>query len=469
MKLNFDFIFDGVSDGKGLKSQFNEAIKLVSKGNYRSSPKDRSAMLNLQLLSDFLSGGARGKQFAPALAGFYGEPKNLAAYSSPDSAPDVELTYEALVTMFGEKIASQFAFDPSVTDAGSRTIEIKQSLSGGTTTFTQLGGQDSAQNAASIERIRREATIKEKVDSKGKVSIKASLYDQDKLFRWFEAKEQTAYRNALLTQFEQKMQNYLLFSYVDGKFKALAAPGLAKAFNVRSSAARRRKLLTLEYTGGASGGSVALRTSAAGSALIKQLNIDVTNQIVQSAEKHFLQNILDFYVRGEGSKVLRKTGLNTKYGFVNAFAELLLIAREFEKLPASLSFQTADQKMGKISSRANPREQADKPVSAKQQLISEVQLTALVQKAMLQRMPQGSPGGPPAPTPGILTNRTGTFVRSTQITLINKRNKEIKFKYDPIYKIHESTYKPTELISQSIREVAQQAFGKRFYVYREGF
>ena len=36
--------------------------------------------------------------------------------------------------------------------------------------------------------------------------------------------------------------------------------------------------------------------------------IDVTQRIVAQAEEKFLENILKFYVRGEGAKVLRKNG-----------------------------------------------------------------------------------------------------------------------------------------------------------------
>jgi len=467
MKLDIDFIFDGVSDGKKLRSSFAEACKLVAKRKYRSSPQDRAKMLDLQLFSDFLSGGARGKQFAPALFGFTGEPKNLSRYASPESAPDVELTVENLNTLFGEEIASQFGFDPTVTSTGNRTLEIKQKLSaGGTTTFTQLGAGPQKEFAGSIAKVRGQATVKQKLNSKGKPTIKASLFDQDKLFRWFESSSQAKYREALITQFEQKMQNYLLFSYADGKFKALAVPGLAKKFNLRAGAARRRELLTLEFTGGATGGSIALRTSTKGNALIKKLSIDVTNQIAKAAEKKFLQNILQFYIKGAGAKVLARTGQNTKYGFVNAFAELLLIANEFGRLPASFKFQDSGLKAGAIKSRARTPEPARQTKSEKQRLVTEIQLTALAQRALQQRMPQGQPGGPPDPTPGILTSRTGRFIQSAQVLKINERKRTIFYTYDPIYRVHEEKYKPTELVTNTIREVAQQQFGVRYALFR---
>ena len=95
-------------------------------------------MLNLLRFSDFLSGGANGKTFEPAIFGFVGEPKNIGAYITKDSAPDVELKYSDVVRIFGQEFAEQFTFDPSVTDVTNRTIEIKQKLRSSQTTFTQL-------------------------------------------------------------------------------------------------------------------------------------------------------------------------------------------------------------------------------------------------------------------------------------------------------------------------------------------
>ena len=110
MKLDLDIIFDGVPDGKGLKSAFNNAVTLVKNKQYKSTPQDRAKMLDLRRFSDFLSGGAGGKQFDPAIRGFIGEPKNLARLSaSPESAPDVlRLAYDDLVTLFGVGVANQF-------------------------------------------------------------------------------------------------------------------------------------------------------------------------------------------------------------------------------------------------------------------------------------------------------------------------------------------------------------------------
>ena len=466
MKLNLDIIFDGIPDGKGLQSAFNKAVTLVKNKQYKSTPQDRAKMLDLQLFSDFLSGGARGKQFDPAIRGFIGEPKNLSRYQSEESAPDTELSYDDIKILFGEEVAEQFEFDSTTTDRNKRTIEIKQKLKeGGTTTFTQLGSgltRGSKEFAGSINAIRSQANIKETVDKNNRIKVKASLYDQQKLFKWFESPAQTKYRNALLTQFNQKMQNYLLFTYTDGKLKVSAVPGLAKKFDL-STAQRRRKFTTLEFTGGATGGSVALRTSAAGNALIKENMKNVTQRVVAQAEDKFLENILKFYVRGEGASVLRKNGALTKYGLVNAFAELLVIAQEFERNPLEIEFKSGPMQSGRVVSKAKStgkrKRQTKDPI---QHQITVQQIEALARKLFRSKMPKGIPGGPPPPINEILTERTGRFAQSFTITKFNKAKEFIEYTYDPIYNVFESERRaPSKLIEeQGLRPAVQQLIGR---------
>jgi hypothetical protein len=466
VKLNVDIIFDGIPDGKGLKSAFGEAVKLVKNKQYKSTPQDRAKMLDLRRFSDFLSGGAGGKQFDPAIKGLFGEPKNLSRYQSEESAPDTEVGYEDIKILFGEEIAEQFEFDTTTTDRNKRTIEIKQKLKeGGTTTFTQLGSgltRGSKEFAGSINAIRSQATIKETVDKKNRIKIKAELYDQEKLFKWFESPAQTKYRNALITQFNQKMQNYLLFTYTDGKLKISAVPGLAKKFDL-STAQRRRKLTTLEFRGGATGGSISLRTSKAGNALLKENMKDVTQRVVARAEEKFLENILKFYVRGAGSDVLRRNGAKTKYGLINAFAELLVIAQEFERNPLEIEFKSGPMQSGRVISKAKSsakrKRQTKDPI---QHQITVQQIEALARKLFRSKMPKGVPGGPPPPINEILTERTGRFAQSFTITKFNKSKEFIEYTYDPIYNVFESERRaPSKLIEeQGLRPAVQQLIGK---------
>lgn len=466
MKLDVDIIFDGVPDGKKLKSEFAKAVKLVKNKQYKSTPQDRAKMLDLQLFSDFLSGGARGRQFDPAIKGFFGEPQDLNRFTSPESAPDVEIGYDDLLIMFGQEVADQFTYDVDATSENRRTIEIKQKLgTGGTTTFTQLGRGERGEFTKEIESIRQQANVKVKPSGQ----IKASLYDQNILFKWFESPGQKRYRERLIKQFEQKMQNYLLFTYVDGRLQISAVPGLAKKFNLQS-AANRRKYTTLEFTGGATGGSVALRTSAAGGKLIKDSMINVTSQVISQAEDKFLENILKFYVRGEGAKVLRKTGTQTKYGFVNAFAELLVIGQEFEKNPLEIDFQIGPTASGAVKSTTRQsRKRQLRPRDPIQEMASTAQIEALARKLFRSIMPKGKPGGPPPPNPTVLTERTGRFAESFTITRVNQKKKFIEYTYDPIYNVFESERRaPSNLIEQKgLRPAVQQLVGEYYRFIRK--
>ena len=457
LKLDLDLVFDGIEQSGARKQDFQRAVQLVKSGKFKSTARDRAAMLDLQLFSDFLSGGARGRQFDPAIQGFFGEPKNLSRYVSPESAPDTELAYEDLVRLFGQEVADQFTFDEDATDPARRTIEIKQKIGKfGTTTFTQLGG---GEFSSEIDRIRKQAVIKTKVKD-GREVVKASLYDQNKLFNWFESKEQDKFRERLIKQFEQKMQNYLLFSYIDNKLQISAIPGLARKLNLRNKA-NRRKFTTLEYTGGAQGGSVALRTSAAGNKFIKEQMINVTNQVIAKASDKFLENILKFYLKGDGAKVLKRTGSNTKYGFVNAFAEILLIAKEFDPTfggkPLELRIQGIDEQSGKISAGAAIAATSAKKKKEKsivQQTVSDVQVEEIARRAFVSRMPKDR-GQPPVPN--ILTYRTGRFADSFQITRLNAAAAQITYTYDPVYRVHEGTGRePRRLIESGIREAVRQ-------------
>ena len=262
------------------------------------------------------------------------------------------------------------------------------------------------------------------------------------------------------------MQNYLLFSYVDGKLQVSAVPGLAKKFNLRN-AANRRKFTTLEFTGGASGGSIALRTSAAGGKLIKDSMINVTQQVVNQAEDKFLENILKFYVTGQGAKVLRRNGAKTKYGFINAFAEILVIAQEFERNPLELDFNIGSTKSGAVISKTKrpKKRQLKDPI---QQVISTQQIEALARKLFRAKMPKGQPGGPPPPVNEILTERTGRFAESFTVTRINQKKKFVEYTYDPIYNVFESERRaPSKLIeTQGLRPAVQQIVGEYYRFIR---
>lgn len=462
LKFDVDLIFDGVEQSGARKQDFQRAVQLVKSGKFKSSLTERAKMLDLRKLSDFLAGGVGSKRFEPALAGYFGEPRNQASYSSKDSVPDVELEYDDLVRIYGEETAQLFTRDEDVTDVSRRTIEIKQKTSSkdNKTQFTQLGAAE-GQFSSEIAAIRSQALEKVKIKD-GKEQVTRYVTDQNKMFDWFESPKQTRYREALLKQFSQKMQNFQLFSYTDGKVKVYIVPGLAKLININSKA-ERRKYFKLEYRSRgsrAAEGSVEIKTTPAYDKKIKDAMIDVTDKLMNAVAENFTQNLLQYYVKGEGANVLQKLGANTKYGFVNAFAEILLLAREFDPQfggkPFDFRVASKDNKFGsiaaatKIKTDSTPKK---KDRSLVQEAVSDVQIQEIARRAFVARMPKDR-GQPP--TPGILTYRSGRFAQSFQITKINQQVNQITYTYDPVYFVHDAKFKGKTLVEGAIRDAVRQ-------------
>ena len=102
-------------------------------------------------------------------------------------------------------------------------------------------------------------------------------------------------------------------------------------------------------------------------------------------------------------------------------------------------------------------------LSTIQATISSAQLTASVQRSLYARMPKGPLRGEPL-SGDILTNRSGRFVKSV-ITQV--RNNLIRYFYNPIYKVHESTGRdPSETIEGSIRSITQRQVGRQFNIVK---
>ena len=98
--------------------------------------------------------------------------------------------------------------------------------------------------------------------------------------------------------------------------------------------------------------------------------------------------------------------------------------------------------------------------------ISKAQLTAILRRRVKDQMPKGPRRGPPL-SDDVLTFRTGRFVRSINVALLNYKKAIINYFYDPIYRVHEdSTRDPRELIEDTIREVVQRRFARQFNIVR---
>jgi len=109
---------------------------------------------------------------------------------------------------------------------------------------------------------------------------------------------------------------------------------------------------------------------------------------------------------------------------------------------------------------------AKKTDSSTLSVISDAQLTALVQKEVEKRMPKGPLRGPPL-SPTILTYRTGRFVESIKV-IQDFRQSLMTYYYAPNYKIHErkGARAPRILLQGSIRSVVQKVYSEKFRILR---
>lgn len=474
-RLNIDLIFDGIVQSGAKKGDFNKAVKLVSSGKYKANPADRAKMLDLKKLSNFFAGGEGPKRFPPAIRGFYGEPKNQSAYANPSSVPDTEISIEDLELLVGKQFASQFE-SSDVTRQGFRTIEIKQQADVTAKTKTTFTGLSPGRDTDEGQRLLAISGEKQVTTKDGKPLFNKdgtpkltniTLNNTDDLWKWFESPSQTSFRNRAIQQFEQKMANYLLITSIDGKATVKAAPGLAKAFNLQNKE-NRRKYLFLEFRKG----TVALRATSTAENFIKSKLVDISTKVAQATADNFSQNLLEYYVRGDGATALKKAGASTRYGFVNAFAELLLIIKEFDESagrPFFLNIDTQSQGgPGPITAgaRAKTRKRQLQPREDLQSQVSIAQIEALARRLFREKMPTGVPGGPPPARPDVLTFRTGRLVDSFRILQYNQKKDIIKYTFDPIYNVYDGSARDVDnLIVQSGLRPAIRTLVGRFHRY----
>ena len=114
-----------------------------------------------------------------------------------------------------------------------------------------------------------------------------------------------------------------------------------------------------------------------------------------------------------------------------------------------------------------------KVTTAKQQkkattlsVISDAQLTALVQREVEKRMPKGPLRGPPL-NPIVLTYRTGKFVESIKV-IQDFRQSLMTYYYAPNYRVHEKrgARAPRLLLQSSIRETVKSVYSQKFRILR---
>jgi len=460
MKLNFNLLFDGKPP-----KEFLVAINRVKKGRAKPDLEIRKKILDLQLLSNFLSG--EGSRFGlPAFEGFLGDPKGAArnAYTAPGSVPDIEITKEDLVRLVGPGVAKQFVGQPGAGNQKQERIalELKQTATTkkGKETLTQIGGKQFADEIKSLENALKK--------------IGASKYTSSAILDWFNNQAPKKFKDRVLAQIEEKIGNVLLISYVDEKGGVASkpiisvVPGAAKKLNLRNPANQKR-FLAPELRGS----SISFRLNSAGVKFIESQAIDISTQATRQLNKNFSQNFLNFYLDPKlGGKAIQKARTQSRFQLVNAFAELIILAGQFDPKSGGKEFifrqQIDTSKPGRVSATVNASKKRSSGKSPQQQIVSVAQITELARKAFVQRMPKGVTKRTPPPVDNVLTYRSGRFAQSFQILTIDAKNDRIRYTYDPIYRVHESTSRnPRDLIEGGIRKVVQQQFAKTFKLVRQ--
>jgi hypothetical protein len=132
-------------------------------------------------------------------------------------------------------------------------------------------------------------------------------------------------------------------------------------------------------------------------------------------------------------------------------------------IPTGGSIPMSSNKVKKGVRKSTPTIQKDQQP---QKVISDAQITALVQKDVEKRMPKGPLRGPPL-SPTVLTYRTGMFVDSIKI-IQNLRQNIMTYYYAPNYRIHErrGARAPRLLLQPSIRSVVKEIYSEKFRILR---
>lgn len=465
-------------DGKAPK-EFVKALDQFKAGKFKSDPKQRAKILNLQTLSDFFSGkGIRsGYGIEGLVAGFLGEPsKGEAAakgYVATSSTPDIEVRENDLRKMLPKELVDQIvaaqAESGLLLEQDLLTLELKQTIAKGKTS------ESITQQTPGKQTLEMLTARTAKVMASGGVS-KNSLMD------WFLTEADKSYREMVITAISQKITNLLTITYVDEKGGFLTkpsiaiTPGAAKILNLKNPS-KFRQYVTIELFGSRTKGFTSLQynLNSTAYAAIKAAATDVTTQILDKIGNNFADRLFQYYLQGGGANLLKKrTGIE----LVQTFGELIALAAQFDPsmggTPFTISTETDVSKaMGAVATRAKPNLSG----SRKRQLtprefqarISAEQIEALARRMFRATMPKGTPGGPPAPNPLVLTERTGRFAESFQVLRINEKKKFLEYTYDPIYNVFESERRaPSKLIEQQgLRPAVQQLVGTYYRFIRK--
>lgn len=149
----------------------------------------------------------------------------------------------------------------------------------------------------------------------------------------------------------------------------------------------------------------------------------------------------------------------------------IISVEELDGYDYGINFIKGSVSVTKLSNFLNSKEISEKLSEKSRERISKFastkELSISVQKSLFATMPKGPPRGKPL-SAVMLTNRTGTFVRSVT-AFLDFKNKLISYYYDPRYWVHEATSRdPRIIIKQSIRNLVTATVSKQFNIVKRG-
>lgn len=472
-KLNTKLVFDGRPP-----KEFLSALNDFKAGKFKSNPEQRKKMLNLQTLSDFFSGkGVRTGYGIEGFLGFLGEPSKQEAikkgYAAPGSTPDIEVRENDLRKMLPKELVDQIvaaqAESGLLLEQDLLTLELKQTTAKGKTS------ESITQQTPGKQTLEMLTARTAKVMAKGGKS-------KDALMNWFLTEADQSYRELVITAISQKITNLITITYIDekGGFSSkpniAITPGAAKLLDLRNPS-KFRQFVTVELFGSRTKGftSIQYNLNSAAYALLKKYATDVSTEMLDKIGQNFADRLFQYYVRGGGANLLKK---RSKIELAQTYGELIALAAQFDPSmggePFVIEMETdTATKMGTVSTRAKPnvsgarkRKLVPREFQAR---VSAEQIEALARRMFRATMPKGTPGGPPAPNPLVLTERTGRFAESFQVLRINEKKKFLEYTYDPIYNVFESERRaPSKLIEQQgLRPAVQQLIGTYYRFIRK--
>lgn len=198
---------------------------------------------------------------------------------------------------------------------------------------------------------------------------------------------------------------------------------------------------------------------------IVRLGKDIKLEI--SYPERFVKQLLNIIVQANKFVVVE---LAKNFKKNDIFSNIIAV-EELNGYDYGISFVKGSVVVTKLSNFLNSKEISNKLSERKRESISRFastqELSASVQKSLFSRMPKGPPRGKPL-SDTMLTNRTGTFVRSVT-AFLDFKNKLISYYYDPKYWVHEVTSRdPRVLIKQSIRNLVTTTVSKQFNIVKRG-